>query len=607
MNNPTTYLAPQPATSIQAAALPSDSLDDSDNLSSLSKVVTSDSGDTGNGWSEEEVSSDDEACYADESYWEETVAEDAYYWEETAAADAWLATNPGGSRLLYPQLFVIKPRGGKVVTPSRDPNKTCFLFHLPFEIRNQIYKYCFDEYEKVKHPEEEYAPFRDCNGREIQRICLSSENVELKFWLSNPLLQTSRQLRFEAMSILFDNSVITVEWLPVLPRIVEFLGKKGCTMVRYLDIWDTLDLQGHESDRYRDIILSISRFSRLQHLRIVLAWSFLKDRPRLWFDASDLTPNGDLKKHAIPKMRSEGIKSNWPEYESLKILRAQKFTIAIEPDVWNGNRYIEFDSNYGAFSAITRSIQFHPAPKELAPSPAPVSTSSISLEVLKDLEANGTQPRSRAVTPSSESEDSDSPTWQDTDTLINKTIPLYNFVRELWHNKIYFWLPEEGLEEELVQNLVSFPTARKSTGSIMRDCAFCYLSDRHCRYHAMPDQPPFEPKRLGGDGVENDVKALEKRFQDLSYVDMREACRGVLQQIDITKVPESSDLFKAFTVFEYQGYFEMPVSERIIRLDAATEAGWTGKRVDKEEVPPWDVLYHEIRSWLGLHKVVRNG
>ena len=593
MNNPAIDPAPQPATNIQAAAPLNDPPDDPNDFSSMPHVVTSDS------WDSENESSDEDGANESDESGVGPLADESF-WEEDTAADAWLAKHPGGSRLLYPHLFVIKPRGGKVVTPSYNPKRTCFLFHLPPEIRNQIYKHCFDGYGKVKRPEEDHAPFRDRDGREIQKIYLSSEDVELKFWLSNALLQTSRQLRFEAMPVLFENRVITVEWLPVLPRFVEFLGKKGCFMVRYLDIWDTLNFQGHESDRYRDIIMSISHFSRLQHLRIVLSWGILSDRTRSWFDASEWTHDGDLKEHAIPKMRSEAVKSHWPEYEVLKNLKAQNCTLAVE-SVSGVDRYIEFNRNYGAYPGITKSMQFYPAPKELAPSPAPVSTSSISSEVFKTFEAIETQPRSRASTSSSEYEDSDSPTWQDTDTLVNKTIPLYNFLREFFHNNIYLRFPEGRLREIPVQNLVTFPTARKSTGSIMRDCAFCYLSERHCGHHAVPDQPPFEPKRLGGDGVNQNVKMLEKQFEDLSYIDMREACRSMVQHV--INVPETPDLLKALTVFDYLHWFEMPISERLIRLDTAVEVGWAGKRVDKEEVPPWDMLYREIVSCFDLHKM----
>ena len=592
MNNPTIPLALQPATNFQAVAPPNNPPDD---LENLSEVDTSDSGGT-----EYECACEDGATESDES--EDDGPADESHWEEKVALDAWLAMHPGGSRLLYPRLFVVKPRGGKVVTPSRNPSKTCFLFHLVPEIRNQIYKYCFDVYENVKRPEEEHAPFRDRDGREIQQIHLGNGNVELKFWLSNALLQTSRQLRYEATSILFENRVITVEWLPALPRFVEFLGKKGCAMVRYLDVWDTLNLQAHDS-RYRDIITTISHFSRLQHLRIVLSWGILSDRTRSWFHASEWTPDGGFKEHAIPKMRFEAIKSHWPEYEVLKNLKAQKFTLAVEVDCW-GDRYIEFDRSYGAYPGITNSMQFHSASNESAPSPAPapVPTSFISLEVLKAFKAIETEPQSRRLTPSSEYDEIDSPTWQDTDTLVNKTIPLYNFLCEYFHTNIYLRLPEECLGEMPVQNMVTFPTAQKSTGSIMRDCAFCYLSERHCGYHAVPDSPPFELKRLRGEGLEGPGKTLTTRFEDLSYVDMREACRDMFQEIINTDVPELSGLTNAFVVFEYIRWFEMPINECLARLDAAVEVGWTGKRVDKEEVPPWDMLYSEVWSWLHLSK-----
>jgi hypothetical protein len=204
----------------------------------------SDSDSTGT-WDEDGTSasddSDEEAC----SLPDEGCADEGY-WEDETAADAWLARFPGGTSALYPQLFLVKPRGGKVVTPTRHPDRTNSLLHLPSEIRNRIYIHYFDGDEEVRHPKESYAAFQNHEGIAMQRILLGSENVELKFWLSTALLQTSRQLRHEAMFILFSNRAITVEWLPALPRLVEFLGKEGCAMVRYLDIWDTLNVQGEE-------------------------------------------------------------------------------------------------------------------------------------------------------------------------------------------------------------------------------------------------------------------------------------------------------------------------------------------------------------------------
>jgi hypothetical protein len=311
----------------------------------------------------------------------------------------------------------------------------------------------------VKRLKEEYVPFLDRDGREIQRIRLSSEDVELKFWLSTALLQTSRQLRFEAMSILFKNRIITVEWLPVLPRFVEFLGKEGCDMVRYLDIWDTLNLQEVESDRYRDILMSILHFSHIQHLRIVLdvglSYTGVRsNRTNSWLDVDEWTQDGKFKKHAVPKMRSEDIESHWPEYEVLKNMKIQKFTLAVETS--RGNAYLEFDRTYGAFPGLSKSMQSHLPPRESA-SPAPVSTTSISPEAFEAFEAIEMQPRSRDGTPSSEidDEDSDCHTWQDTDTLTNKTIPLYNFVREALHNDLR--LPET--RERPSRNFITFPVS----------------------------------------------------------------------------------------------------------------------------------------------------
>ena len=529
---------------------------------------------------------------------------DEAYREEDTAADAWLAKFPGGTSLLYPQLFVVKPRGRKVLTPSRYPNNTSLL-HLPAEIRNRIYGHYFDSVEEAKHPEEIHAPFRDREGTEMQRICLGSENVELKFWLSNALLQTSRQLRSEAMVIFFINRVITVEWLPALPRLVKFLGKEGCAMVHYLDIWDTLNLQGDDNAGYRDVLTSIMHLSCLQHLRIIIScgnWLW-NERHSSWFDQNALNPNRSIMKRAVPKMRSEDIEKHWPEYEVLKNLKAQTFTLAMEHPL--EDRYLEFDRSHGAFPEISRSMKSHATRMQLAPSSANLATSSNSWQFLEGFEAFEIQSLSNAVTSNTEfdDEDSDSPTWQETDTLANKTIPLYNFIREFFHNNLPNPLGpvRAGIS---VDTFAAFPTALKSRGSIMHDCALCYLSGWHCGYHAVPEQPPFQRTLQEGDDEEGDVKTLQRRFDDLSYVDMREVCRDVVRHMEGTNDPvipslswDSRETFlRISAVFDYLGWPEALNSERLNRLDAAVDAGWMGKRVDKDEVPPWDVLYREVHS-----------
>ena len=540
--------------------------------------------------------------------------DDEEFWEEDTSAVAWLARNPGGTPLLYPKLFVIKPRGrgGRVViSPSHHSNGSVSFLQLPSEIRNRIYGYYFDIDDEVKHPEEERAPFHDHDGNEIQRICLSTENVELKFWLSTALLQSSRQLRYEAMYLLFSRRVFTVEWLPALPRFVQFLGAKGCAMVRYIDIWDSMDFQGEDNAIYQYFITSITQFSSIRHLRIVLAWSINHSRQgrdriqswfnrdewlQSWFNSDDRSHKGALKKHAVPKMRSEEVERYWPEYEILKNLKAEKFTLAVETTF--GNRYLEFDRNHGAYLDICKSMKSNSLPTESAQSAALVPTSSASSQTLEAFEQNRNQLWGHALTPTEEFDDydSDSLGWQDTEALPKKSFPIYNFLTQFIHKNISLLHPQR---EAMVDNFHTFPTAQKSTGSIIRDCPFCYLSERHCGYHAVPDQPPFEPSRREGDGEMDNVETMETKFKNLSYVDMRETCRDVARWM---KSVNHEELLQVLAVFEYLGWFEAPNSELLARLDAVVDAGWTGKKVDKDEVPPWDVLYREIYSNFGLRR-----
>jgi hypothetical protein len=128
----------------------------------------------------------------------------------------------------------------------------------------------------------------------------------------------------------------------------------------------------------------------------------------------------------------------------------------------------------------------------------------------------------------------------------------------------------------------------------------------------MPDQPPFEPKiqedreEDEGEGerfkVEKDVKILQAQFQDLSYVDMRMVCRGLVEwmenhgNIGDIYYHKNFEFSKISAFLDYQGWPDTPHSERLVQLDRAVDAGWMGKRVDKEEIPPWDMLYREVRS-----------
>jgi len=570
MSNP----APQPLPATNDPALTVESHDDPDALDApedneedsdyaLSGASTWDT--------ESEISDNDE--FSDDS--------DEEYKEDERAVTTWLARNPGGTPLLYPQLFIVKLRRGDVVTPPRDPNRACFLARLPPEIRIRVYEYYFNGQEEVIRKDEQHEPFLDRNGKEVRRIYLSSENVELKFWLSLALLQTSQQVRFEAMATLFENRVFTVEWLSLLPRFMGFLGKEGCAMVRYLDVWDELNLQGNDRDGYKAMIKSISHLSCLWHLRIVLTSIpsneiHLSNRIRSWFDTSDWTHDGRPKKDAVPKMQHEALETYWPEYEILKTLRAQKFTLAV---VTSENAYVEFDRNHGVYSELAKSIQSDPAPWDFT-SPEPINaTGSILPDFVEDFEI------------AHKYRSSMSPTWQDSDTLSNKTIPLYNFFREFFHNHIHPQLSEERLREMKLHNFIYFPTALKSRGSIIRDCPCCYLVEHHCGYHNVPNRPPFEIN-----GVEEDGKMLQMAFEALSYVDMREATQAMVKCVNERTAPNETKPLTVLDVYGYLGWHESAINELIVRLDAAVEVGWIGKRVDKDEVPPWDMLFCDLRS-----------
>jgi len=194
------------------------------------------------------------------------MVDDSDCWKEEAAAERWLSRFPGGTPHLYPQLFVVKSNVGDVLTPPQDTQKTSFL-SLPFGIRLMIYDFTQIMIEPAYEPSIELLSRR---GKTTQLMYIDSELSELKFWLYDDLLQTSRQLRFEALPAFFNNSSIQIDWLIALPRLVNFLGKEGCLMVHYLDIWDSFNYQHCDKSLYRDALRIVAKFPRLQHLRIVL-------------------------------------------------------------------------------------------------------------------------------------------------------------------------------------------------------------------------------------------------------------------------------------------------------------------------------------------------
>ena len=176
---------------------------------------------------------------------EESDGDDELFHEEDRVIDTWMAKFPCP---LYPRLLVICPDSpdGKVETPLRDLAKSCHLFRMPIEVRLLIYDHYFHEEIECRRRSEAFMAFPEGagdSGRRRSRLVVSSTNAELKYWLSQSLLHCCRQLRFESLSLLLRSRVFTIEWLGALPRFVAFLGPPGCSMIRYLDLWDYSNMQ----------------------------------------------------------------------------------------------------------------------------------------------------------------------------------------------------------------------------------------------------------------------------------------------------------------------------------------------------------------------------
>lgn len=109
------------------------------------------------------------------------------------------------------------------------------LFDLPLEIRHLIY----DDYLNLEGVSTHQA-YSDIRGgdRPLPEVYLSSEDVELKFWLPRALFQTSRQLREELQLFFLSTRCFSMDDPMILIRFATILGAEGRAAIRYLYITD---------------------------------------------------------------------------------------------------------------------------------------------------------------------------------------------------------------------------------------------------------------------------------------------------------------------------------------------------------------------------------
>ena len=490
---------------------------------------------------------------------DEALADD-YYWNEDAAADAWLARNPGGTRVLYPRLFTVTPdaTSGKVETPARTTSRTCPLLRLPLELRSLIYQHYFDHPDYHAIPRN-YEYFPDGPGAHLARLVLSSEDVELQFWLSSSIFQICRQIRFEAHPVFFKSHVFTTDYIKVIPRFVDFIGKEGCAWIRYLDLFDhdAMKRAAFNADEgYTKIIASLLHFPRLRHLRIVLG-NFSNDK--FFFNPFDFMKGGRMKPGAKPTMIRSNLETHWPEYSILKNINAADFTLAL--DAGDDDYIREFFNTSGPLADLITSMRANYTLRE--------TDDKFSASAVAHQAVNGTA--IAALPGSTPAIEAAQIQWQDTDYLADKTVPLYNFIREV--------VPETT-DEGFEYIHACFPRAARSTGAIMRDCPMCCVEGAHCGYHAIPDTHSNE--------------AHDLQFQKLSYVEMMKFAKIAIESI-YTAPRDIVDHFeRILTLQRHNGWPEQASVKLLDSLDQAVATGWEGKYMDKQEVRIWDVVYRMV-------------
>lgn len=522
---------------------------------------------------------------------EDELMPDEEFLQEDGTADSWLAQFPGGSRLLYPRLLFVESTGIDIVIPARNVREPQCFMTLPQELRSLIYRWYFDTSEEddrhageqfnvfsereTHPPEEQYHAFPETHEDGLRRLNLTSEDTELKHLLSRPLLRACRQLRFEALPVLLGSRVFTVEWFPVIPRFIDFLGAKGCSMVRYLDMWDFHDMKSDLS--YSDIctflpiLRSIQCLPLLRHLRIVLPHHDTFPH----FERVDFERGIELTEETRPRIRAEDVRSQarevldlsspsgphdpnlWPEYLLLLGLSTNNFTLAFEfPN--HIENYVEFDQTTGLYPELLRAMRGRRSQN--------ANRNSTSPDLALD---NQVAFYCAYITPHSGNTsmvDTESAAWQETDELADKTIPFYNFVVEL--------ATSAGLayDETVIRHT-------KSTGAIMRDCDMCYCTGLHCGCHVIPPQ------------LETDIKD-DTDMPNFTYITA--GVRALLDTVSET-LATKEQYFRALVVQSYLGWPEQDrrVVDRLVELHNSVIDG-TDMPMRDVHINIWNVLYREV-------------
>ena len=454
----------------------------------------------------------------------------------------------------YPRLFIMSPTEGHLVTPAQRTHEPCPLHKLSRELRDYVWQYAICN--AVDDAHQGYSNMTNHPGEFLPSIPLTANHLFLKRYMSLPLLRASRQLRSEALPIFFGSVVFTTGWLPALSHFVGFLGRGGCAMVRYIIVRDDIDLKTSHRSAYVSLIVSLESFSKLHHLSLdICAWKSLLP----WFDGSDL-PRGEHGRPvagATPKMRGYELDTiEWSEYRSLNMVGAREFTLYLEATFLDA--YYEFDRNSGSFPALLASMRANYQH-------AIDSVSSTAPAIAQDEDAE-------AITSGQKADKSLSPlhpAWQDTDNLADKTIPMYNYIRH------YLCDIKNHADSEVY---TCFPFASVSAGPTMRDCAFCYLSNEHCGYHAVPDQ--F-----------HDEESMN-RFKRLSYKDMETECLDVACNSTMPGAVDGHfEIGSHIRIVQKQvGLPAQPARGMLHGFEEPLQAGWVGKSIDKNKVKVWDQI-----------------
>jgi hypothetical protein len=380
----------------------------------------------------------------------------------------------------YSRLFVVQPLAGQseIMSPPSNQEQFFPFLSLPAELRRAVYLefFAYHNGECWNHQKGGHCHCRICNGtkaywhdRVLSFDTHDNFSTELAQWLSgNPLLQSCRQIRLEALPVLFQTRQLSIEWIDQLPMIIGFLGPAVCEFIHEIRLDDIMLHEHNEKRRLLDLDEScvlqnlrlLKHFTKLRHVTVVLNYDIINNGLHSCQSMSDVP--GRMMEWAGSRALSELPLRSLRVVSNRSLRRTGTYLICEE----YSSRVAECFETFG----------------------------NLLLNKGKPKPAGDSQPHNRAI------DEAGTTMTGVTENSSSVNLPIFNFLKFYLHDMIkrrpgQFFIGETPIDVSskvpLIQALgiLRLPLGSPSTGDQLGTCALCYLLNEHCGYHFLPPAP----------------------------------------------------------------------------------------------------------------------